>query len=147
MHQCINQLPSQICTKYMVRRPRRAWFCVTGSPRFFHSPKKGEAVYLLCSGGEGWAGGGGCMIYTPASRFPCVWAAREALCAAVADCGDLAAHESAHGPAKVLPPAGVVCPMGQYRSVAPWPAVWVSAAWTALDAAAARHQGILPVIL
>ena len=27
-NQCIDPLPSRICTKYMVRRPRPAWFCV-----------------------------------------------------------------------------------------------------------------------
>ena len=91
--------------------------------------------------------GGGSMVYTPVSRFPCVCAARDALWAAVAGCGDLAARRSAHGPAGDEPPAGVMCPMGQGRSVASWPAVWVTAVLTALDPAAARGQGILPVTL
>ena len=91
--------------------------------------------------------GGGSMVYTTVSRFPCVWAARDALWAAVAGCGDLAARGSAHGPEGVVPLAGAACPMGQVRSVAPWSAVWVTAARTALDAAAARGQGILPVTL
>ena len=119
-----------------------------GSPCFSHSPAIGEGAYFLCDGGGGWVGGGGvCMVYTPASRFPCAWTARDALWAAVAGSGDLAARGSAPGPAGVVPPAGVACPMGQGRSVAPRPAVWVTAARTALDAAAARGQGILPVTL
>ena len=83
-----------------------------GSPCFSHSPATGEGAYFLCEGGGGWVGGGVCMVYTPVSRFPCVWAARDALWAAVAGSGDLAARGSAPGPAGVVPPAGVSCPMG-----------------------------------
>ena len=61
---------------------------------------------------EGGRVGGVCMVYTPVSRFPCVWSARDALWAAVAGSGDLAARGSALGPAGVVPPAGVACHMG-----------------------------------
>ena len=56
--------------------------------------------------------GGVCMVYTPVSRFPCVWTARDALWAVVVGSGDLAASGSAPGPGGVVPPAGAACPMG-----------------------------------
>ena len=75
-------------------------------------PQQGRGRTSCVKVVEGGWGGGVCMVHTPVSRFPGVWAARDALWAVVAGSGDLAAGGSASGPVGVVPPAGVSCPMG-----------------------------------
>ena len=109
------------------------------------SPATGEgATSCAKSGVGGWWGKGICMVYSPASRFPCVRSARDALRTPVAGSGDLVARGSGRGPAGVASSARVACPTGRGRSTASRPAAGVAAVGSG-PRGGGGGGGVLPV--